>query len=293
MVTHALTFDVEEWFDGNLHRDWVPEAARESPARLAGEWESILELLAERGVRATFFILGRAAERLPGLVQATAAAGHEIASHGYGHQLVYRQEPSAFFADVDRARKLLQDLSGQPVWGYRAPSWSLRRKDQAALLAIRRAGHEYSSSIFPMRTPLYGDHTAPNRPYYHELPAALALLEIPPAVWQCGPLRVPYGGGVYWRLLPRVLISILLRQARAAQVTYLHPWELNPTPVLLPPGLPFLARLVLTHGVASAFRHLQELLATVPFAPIADIYLQDLHTLAPEPEEESHELVLP
>ena len=272
MVIHALSFDVEEWYDGNLHRDWVLEAAREMPGRLASEWERILNLLSRQEVRATFFILGRAAQRLPELVRATAAEGHEIASHGFDHQLVHRQPPADFASDVERTRKLLQDLSGQPVWGFRAPSWSLRRSHEAYLLGVSRAGHLYSSSIFPMRTPLYGDSTAPITPYRHELPGLSSLLEIPPAVSRWGPLRLPYGGGVYWRLWPASATTALLRRASKPQVTYLHPWELNPVPAPMPPGLPWLARFVLTHGLAGSFRRLQDLLSAIPFTRIDRVY---------------------
>jgi polysaccharide deacetylase family protein (PEP-CTERM system associated) len=263
MVTHALSFDVEEWFDGNLHRAQL--TGRAFTGRLAGEWAWLLSELAEAGVKATFFILGEAAARHPDLVRATADAGHEIASHSYTHELVYERSPADFAADVRTARALLQDLSGQPVAGYRAPSWSIRRRDTAALQALVDAGYTYSSSVFPVNTGLYGEWDAPVKPYRHEV----GLLELPPAV---GSLRIPYGGGVYWRLAP-FLTTVGLKLATEPKVIYLHPWELNPEPAPVPPDVSPFARFVLTHGVRQAPRRFAALLRSAAFAPIRDVFL--------------------
>jgi polysaccharide deacetylase family protein (PEP-CTERM system associated) len=261
MVTHALSFDVEEWYDGNLHRGQVTD--REN--RLAAEWEWLLATLADFRVKATFFILGEAAARLPQLVRATADAGHEIASHSYTHELVYQRSLADFAADVRRARALLQDLSGQPVAGYRAPSWSIRRRDLPALQALADAGYSYSSSVFPVATGLYGEWGAPVQPYRHD---HVDLLEIPPAV---GPLRVPYGGGIYWRVAPW-LTSGLLGLAREPKVFYFHPWELNPIPAPAGAEISPFARFVLTHGVKKAPRRFSGLLRSATFAPIRDVF---------------------
>lgn len=267
MVVHALSFDVEEWFDGNLVRDRVPVPPPEG-RWLERAWHQLLDDLAAAGVQATFFILGRRAQELPHLVRATAAAGHEVASHGYDHLLANRRSPGDLLADLRRARGLLQDLSGQPVDGFRSPSWSLTRADTAALAAVAAAGHRYSSSVFPLRTPLYGDGTAPTAPFWHRLPGGRSLLELPPAVLRVGRLGLPFGGGVYWRILPGWVVRWLLATSPAPRMTYLHPWELIPEPLPLPSGLPLLVRLALTWGTGGARRRLRRLLAQVPFAPV-------------------------
>lgn len=270
MVTHALSIDVEEWFDGNLHRDRTAEVPHAS--RLEQEWQTVLSLLARSRTRATFFIVGRAARCFPRLVAATAAAGHEVGCHGMEHELVHTLEPAEFAADVGRARSLLRELSGQPVWGFRAPSWSLRRDNQAALEALVHAGYRYSSSVFPFAAGLYGEADAPTVPYRHR---HHPLLEFPPAVVRWGPVRLPVGGGTYFRFFPR-LTALLFRQTKAPNVFYLHPWELNPLPAPLPPGMPLFSRAVYTFGVGEAARHFGRLLERTAFRPICEVYRDHL-----------------
>jgi hypothetical protein len=137
--------------------------------------------------------------------------------------------------------------------------------------AVLAAGFTYDSSIFPMRTPLYGEPSLPATPFWLTTAAGERLLELPPAVRRFGPLSLPFGGGLYWRLLPLWLVHQLLRRATTPQVTYLHPWELNQAAIPMPPNLPWLARMALRHGLAGAEARLVKLLETVPFVPFQEL----------------------
>lgn len=265
-MSHILSFDVENWFDGNLHRQWTVRPDF-TDNRVENELARVLELLDEAGTKATFFMLGSLVDSHPHLVRAVAAHGHEVACHAQEHLLLRESNRSRYLAGLRRARTRLQDLSGQSVAGHRAPSWSLDRGVPWAPEVILAAGFTYDSSIFPMRTPLYGEPSLPATPFWLTTPTGGRLLELPPAVWRYGPVSLPFGGGIYWRLLPLWLVLRLLRQAKTPQVTYLHPWELNQAAIALPPELPWLPRLALRHGVAGAEARLIKLLRAVPFVP--------------------------
>src|SRR3989442_971258 len=150
-----LTVDVEDWFDVN-YRSWVPPPAWDPPRRVAEATRRVLDLLAARGRRGTFFVLASAARSAPGLVGAIAAAGHEVACHGLEHTLLYAADPARVERQLGDARRLLEDELGAPVLGFRAPSWSVKREALWALDAIAAAGFRYDASLFPVRTYLYG-----------------------------------------------------------------------------------------------------------------------------------------
>jgi polysaccharide deacetylase family protein (PEP-CTERM system associated) len=270
---HALSFDVEEWFEGNALS--TPQAEIEGRNRLANQWQRVLELLDAADTRATFFILGSAAETVPDLVKATAEAGHEIASHGFDHTQVHRRDLAEYAEDVRHARMLLQDLSGQAVLGYRAPSWSLRTRNHAAIRALVDAGYGYSSSVFPFHTPLYGE-MASTRPWTHHLTDGRHLVELPPAVARIGPFGVPFGGGLYWRVLPGWAIRLLLERSPVPRITYLHPWELDHAVGTLGHAFTWPTRLVLTFRVERTEDLLRRLLADLAFAPIATVFAAHL-----------------
>ena len=228
---HCLSFDVEEHFQ---------VSAFESPVRRRhwGLFESrveqntskILDLLARQRVHATFFILGWVADRYPGLVRRIASNGHEIASHGYAHKLVMVQTPAVFREDVRKTKRKLEDLIGQAVHGYRAPSFSITQETMWALPILAEEGYTYDSSIFPVLHPTYGIPDA--TPYSHQLSTQTgALWEIPPSTVKVLGLRVPIAGGGYFRLFPYPFLRQLLKKIESTGyplVIYLHPWELDP-----------------------------------------------------------------
>lgn len=228
-VTNGLSFDIEDWFQVENLRPAIARADWERlPLRVETSTRTILDLLARANVKATFFFLGWVADRCPSLVRETAAAGHELACHGYGHELVYRMTPDAFREDIRRAKGVLEDLAGTRVLGYRAPSFSITPESTWALDVLREEGFEYDSSVFPVsghdRYGFAGCDTLPFR-------WPNGLLEIPLAVYKLRKLGLPLAGGGYFRLFPYAYFRIFLRRLNAAGhpfTFYLHPWELDP-----------------------------------------------------------------
>ena len=228
---HVLSFDVEEHFQVSAF--WS-HARREQWDRLESRVEQntlrLMELLAYFETKATFFVLGWVAERYPGLVKALAKQGHEIASHGYGHQLVTNQTASEFRDDVRRSKRILEDLTGSRVLGYRAPSFSITARTLWALPILAEEEYLYDSSIFPVRHDCYGMPSAD--PWCHvQKTEAGTLWEVPPSTLKVGPLRIPVAGGGYFRLYPYRLLRRFLRSVASQGhplIMYLHPWELDP-----------------------------------------------------------------
>jgi polysaccharide deacetylase family protein (PEP-CTERM system associated) len=226
---NALSIDVEDWFCANNITSVIPrDRWGECPSRVVESTRRVLGVLRETGTLATFFVLGWVAERFPHLVREIAAAGHEVASHGYSHELLYRMSPEEFAEDVGRSLEILRNLSPVPVIGYRAPSFSIVERTTWALPILETHGIKYDSSVFPVaHHPDYGIPGAPRTP--HRI--SPKLWEYPPAVWPVLGTNIPVGGGGYFRLLPYRLTEFGLRRLGAAgtpYMFYLHPWELDP-----------------------------------------------------------------
>lgn len=231
-MLNALTIDVEDYFHVAAlassidRRDW-----ERCESRVERNTQRLLSLFAEQQLQATFFVLGWVAERLPGLVREVAAAGHEIASHGYSHQLVYRQTPAEFRAESYRSKVLLEDQVQRPVLGYRAASYSITPASIWALDILAELGFTWDSSIFPVRHDRYGMPAAPRWPHQLRTPAGHALVEFPLSTWQWGAYRLPIAGGGYFRLYPyqlsRAGLASINREGRPF-IFYLHPWEIDP-----------------------------------------------------------------
>lgn len=230
-VRHGLSFDIEEAFHAlNMWSVTPPETWADQPTRVAAVTDSILALLDETDVRATFFVLGLVAERSPEVVRRIVDAGHELASHGYSHRMVGDLGRSGFAADIDRARKLLQDVGGGEVAGFRASTFSIGRGTRWALDLLAEAGHTWDSSVFPVLHDRYGDVAFPPDPVHLDLASGRPLREYPLLTRPAFGRRWPAAGGGYLRLLPLGLIDGALRgNARRGQpgVVYLHPWELD------------------------------------------------------------------
>lgn len=228
-VVNALTVDVEDYFQVSALAPHFPRNAWEGvPCRVEANVHRLLELFAAHGARATFFTLGWIAERYPALVRQIASAGHEIASHGHGHQRASDQSPEAFLADIRLAKAILEDLIGTPVAGYRAPSFSIGTTNPWAHDCIAEAGYGYSSSVYPVRHDHYGIPDAPRFPY--RLPNG--LLEIPITTARLAGRNWPAGGGGYFRFLPYAVSRWQIRRVNQADrrpaIFYFHPWELDP-----------------------------------------------------------------
>jgi polysaccharide deacetylase family protein (PEP-CTERM system associated) len=199
---NAFTVDVEDWFQVGAFEQVIGRGDWETKeSRVVANTERLLALLESFDVRGTFFVLGWIAKRHGGLVREIADRGHEVACHGFSHRAIYTQSPAEFTAETRDARKLLQDLSGQPVSGYRAASFSITRESLWALDVLIESGFDYDSSIFPIRHDRYGIPDAPREPFMIRREGG-ELLEIPMAAVGPGPFRLPVSGGGYFRLLP-------------------------------------------------------------------------------------------
>lgn len=230
---NIMTIDVENWYHS---LDENPANWKKYEDRIVPAVDQLLQMLEATGNKATFFVLGDVAESHPDLILKIHRAGHEVASHGYHHQFVYRQSPAEFEADVRRSLSLLASIVGQPVLGYRAPYFSITKRTPWALPILRKLGLAYDSSVFPVLNHRYGILDAPRLPYR----TGEGLLEAPLSTYPLGRVNIPCAGGVYFRFLPYGLLSKLLHRLNHRGeiiVFYLHPWELDarqPRSVLKP-----------------------------------------------------------
>ena len=227
---NAMTVDVEDFFQvqafaGQIGRaDWS-----QYPCRVERNTEKVLQLFADRGVRATFFTLGWIAERYPQVVRRIVAEGHELASHGYAHHRVFEQSPEGFRADVRRTKALLEDVGQTTVRGYRAASFSIDGRSLWAFDILAEEGHAYSSSVYPVVHDLYG---MPEAPRFSHRRGTHGLVEIPMTTLSLFGRNLPCSGGGYFRLFPYAASRWALRQVARADgkpcIFYFHPWELDP-----------------------------------------------------------------
>lgn len=224
---NALTIDVEDYFQVSAFAPHIPRSewpVRE--CRVERNVASILAMLDDHDTKATFFTLGWIAERYPGVVREIVANGHELASHGYGHERASDQTPESFYADINVAKLLLEDLSGSEVKGYRAPSFSIGEQNLWAFECLERAGYHYSSSIYPIHHDHYGMPNAPRHAH-----AIGNLLEIPATTLRFFNRNWPASGGGYFRLMPyglsRWMIERINRVDNMPAVFYFHPWEVD------------------------------------------------------------------
>ena len=227
-ITNALTIDVEDYFQVSA---FAPYIARDDwdrrECRVERNVARILDMLAARETKATFFVLGWIAERYPALVRSIAVQGHEIASHGYGHQRASDLSQAQFEADIRRAKTILEDIADVEVRGYRAPSFSIGTGNLWAFDSLARAGYRYSSSVYPIRHDHYG---MPDSPRFAH-PVSDGLIEIPITTLRLFSRNFPSSGGGYFRLLPYALSRWMLRQVNSGEaqpaIFYFHPWEID------------------------------------------------------------------
>ena len=229
---NALTFDVEDYFHvsalaGAIRPD---QWSQYDEGRVVGSTHTLLDLCAEHGHHATFFVLGWVAERYPQLVKDIHSAGHEVASHGWSHQLVYNQTEQVFRQEADSSKKLLEDLTGTEVLGYRAASYSITPKSRWALDTLVELGFKYDSSLFPVYHDRYGMPGIPFEPHVLKTDKDYSLVEFPLSTYGILGYRLPVSGGGYFRLFPYWFNRHCLASINRAQkpfVFYLHPWEVD------------------------------------------------------------------
>ena len=227
-ITNALTIDVEDYFQVSAMAPYIRRSQWDTiECRVERNVDRILALLARHDTRATFFTLGWVAQRYPQLVRSIVAQGHELASHGYGHERASDLSRDAFTQDIVRARRLLEDVGGVAVQGYRAPSFSIGEGNLWAFDCLQQAGYRYSSSIYPIKHDHYGMPDAPR--FAHAIRDG--LIEIPITTVRLGQRNLPSSGGGWFRLFPyalsRWMIGRVNREDKAAAIFYFHPWEID------------------------------------------------------------------
>lgn len=256
-MRNALTIDLEEWHDTVLFSEAPPAPAGD----FSGNVDQILALLKKRGVKATFFMLGRLALAHPGTARAITAAGHELASHGHEHKSLWRLSPEEFAADLARSREAISSACGAAPAGYRAPTWSLKGREKEFLPLIKAAGFSYDSSLYGLGP------GAPRAPYQ----VIEGLTEFPPSVFKCCGLGLPFLGGTFLRWAGAGFLKervAALNRSGLPALLYFHSWEFDPAP---PPGLSFYKRAVQYYNVKSVPLKADALLAAFDWAPIRDL----------------------
>lgn len=231
MIRNALTIDVEDYFQVSAFAQYIPRSSWDNlPCRVERNIDRILMLLDEHKIRATFFTLGWIAERYPAMVKRIVENDHELASHGYAHHRVTELSRKQFYDDITRSKALLEDIGSQSVWGYRAPSFSIRGDNLWALECLEEAGYRYSSSVYPVKHDHYGMPDAPRFAFNPE--NAPGLLELPVTTVRLFGRNFPAGGGGYFRLFPYVISRWFLQRVNMIDlqpaIFYFHPWEIDP-----------------------------------------------------------------
>jgi polysaccharide deacetylase family protein (PEP-CTERM system associated) len=272
-MTNAMTVDVEDYFHVSAFEESVPRSSWDSmESRVVRNTDRLLEIFQQSGLHATFFVLGWVAERYPALVRRIAEAGHELASHGFAHRLVYDQSPEQFREDLRRSRVAIGDASGVPVLGYRAPSFSITTQSLWALDVICEEGFVYDASVFPIRHDRYGLPSAP-RHFHAMVRSSGTLWECPGSTVRVAGTNLPVAGGGYFRLLPyawtRWGISRLNSRERQSAVFYLHPWEIDPDQPRLPGSR--LSRFRHYTNLDKTEGRLRRLISDFRFAPLRDV----------------------
>lgn len=279
MITNALSVDLEEYFHvSNFEKLLDRESWASLPSRVEASTHRLLDAFDETGSRATFFVLGWVADRHPSLIAEIAKRGHEIACHGYFHELVYEIGPVRFREDLRRSCEVIEKVSGCVPKGYRAPSYSVTEKSLWTLDILAEEGFSYDSSIFPIHHHRYGIPSFERQPVRLRLPGGATLDEFPMTTLQMGRMTVPMAGGAYLRFMPAALFRWGFKQlvkSGQATVLYLHPWEIDPDQPRQDTSLK--VRINHYYNLHRTEARLRRLLEVHDFAPLADV-LADLES---------------
>jgi polysaccharide deacetylase family protein (PEP-CTERM system associated) len=273
-IVNAFTIDVEEHFQVSAFESTISRQQWDDiPSRVIGNTQRLLALLADHSVTATFFVLGWTAKKHPRLVREIESAGHEIGSHGFWHRLVYEQLPQAFREDIRLGRDVLEDILGRRVTAFRAPSFSITRRSLWAREILVEEGFEADSSVFPIHHDRYGIPGAPLDIHRIDTPAG-PLWEFPPSVAVLGGLRLPVGGGGYFRLCPLAWTTAMMRHIHRCEgrplMFYVHPWEIDSEQPRIA-ARPWLSRFRHYVNLSGTAAKLARLLAQFRFAPMREV----------------------
>jgi len=283
-IVNALTIDVEDYFQVAALAEAVDrEDWHSMEYRVEANTHRLLELLERHETRATFFTLGWVAEKSPGLVRDIQKAGHEVASHGYSHQLIYNQTPEVFREETRRSKKILEDITGEPITGYRAASYSITNQSRWALDILAEEGFVWDSSIFPVHHDRYGMPGTPRWPHRLTTDNGNELAEFPLSTLKFPGYTLPIAGGGYFRLFPywfsRWGLGSINRQSQPF-VFYLHPWEVDPGQPRL--DVKWFSRFRHYNNLDVCEQRLEQLLGHFRFTAMGDV-LRNLKLLEKEP----------
>lgn len=272
-MLNSFTIDTEDWYHANFEDGlFVNDGSLKSTVE--SNVDRLLLLFKENNVKATFFVLGCVVEQHKDMIKKIAKEGHEIASHGYGHQLVYKQTPDEFREDIRKSKILLEDCVGQEVIGYRAPSWSIIEDSLWALDILEEEEYKYNSAIFPTKNFLYGIPYAPRFPHDSSIyNKKLKIITAPPSTYYIKGKNIPFSGGAYFRLLPTWMIEKFTDEINNKEeqpvVFYLHPREIDP----LQPRLKLKPKDYMIHyyGIKSCERKFVKILNKYEFVTLKEI----------------------
>lgn len=276
-MKNIFCVDLEEWFHSNF-QDMIDNSPGKHKVRVLDNTYKLLDMFERNTVKATFFVLGYIAENHPALINEIQKKGHEIACHGYAHELVYKQTPKEFKYDVEKSKYLIERITNEPIIGYRAPSWSITKKSLWALEILQEIGMKYDSSIFPFENFLYGIGDAPRNSFNTNIYGEnLSLLEIPPSTIQVLGQNIPFTGGFYLRALPYKLIEMGIKCVNKEgypAVCYIHPREIDPQQPHL--KLNFKENIIHNFGINGCEDKLEKLCKNNQFVSIKDYYKKEL-----------------
>ena len=272
-VANAMTVDVEDYFHASAFDRVVSrESWDQLESRVVGNTHRLLDLFNAHNVRGTFFVLGWVADKFPSLIRDIASAGHELASHGYHHQLVYLLTADQFREDIRRSKQTIERIAGVRVRGYRAPSFSIVKQSLWALDVLIEEGFSYDASIFPIRHDRYGIADAPRHAHVIQRPAG-AIVELPSSTVRVGQSNYPIAGGGYFRLFPYQMTKWGIAQVNSTEqqpvVLYVHPWEVDPEQ----PRLPASTTTQFRHhvGLSTTIDKLNRVMTDFSFGPVCDV----------------------
>lgn len=270
-IKNILTFDIEDWFHANYdHID--SDSFRGSSSNFRRNMDELLELCARTHSHATFFTLGCIGEDYPDVVKKIVEQGHDLASHGYSHQLAYKQTKAEFKQDVQKSIDILSNLVGKKILGYRAPSWSIVEKNYGYLEVLEELNFKYDASVFPIKTFLYGIPDAPKEIHHPTVNGReLKLYEVPMSVINLLGKQMGYSGGFYFRCFPEFVVKMFIKSANKRgehSIVYLHPREIDSTEQKL--SLPTKEAFIHYHNVKGTKAKLTSILEKFDFISIAD-----------------------
>jgi polysaccharide deacetylase family protein (PEP-CTERM system associated) len=275
-MPHILTVDVEDWFHTQAMTGAMSTGDWENyPIRIHHNLSRLLKLFRNHRVRATFFVLGWVAERYPELVEEILHSGHEVASHGYAHRLIYQQTPQEFEEDVAKSLEILERITGHKITGYRAPSFSIKSGNGWIFAKLKEMGIQYDSSIFPIWHDLYGIPTAPRFPFPIRVSEEQVLWEFPLSTVKILGKNIPLAGGGYLRLFPYWFTRRGLKSLQAQNkmgIVYIHPWELDLEQPR--PELNRLSRFRQYTNIRTMHQKLERLLSEFEFISMGEAYLK-------------------